>query len=115
MKAATFSFVGTSVLNNVMRVRFANSATRNAVLKRNGHTHINFIQLEQGEREEDCVEALLKADYIKHDINAQRAVERAAAKLGFAEYAQFATMGEVDVTIGQDTFDNGMDNKHIAA
>jgi hypothetical protein len=41
----TFTVVGTSVLNGVLKVRFANDlATRKKVLERNKHTAINLIE-----------------------------------------------------------------------
>lgn len=43
--AKTFDVVGTSVLNGVLKVRFANGlAKRKAVLKVNGHDAINLIE-----------------------------------------------------------------------
>jgi hypothetical protein len=41
----TYTVVGTSVLNNVCKIRFANGlAKRIAVLKRNKHTNIALIE-----------------------------------------------------------------------
>ena len=40
----TYTVVGTSTLNNVLKVRFANNLQqRIKVLQRNKHTHINLI------------------------------------------------------------------------
>ena len=41
----TFTVIGTSVLNGVLKVRFANDLnTRVKVLKRNGHTAISLME-----------------------------------------------------------------------
>ena len=41
----TYTVVGTSVLNNVCKIRFANGlAARVKVLKRNKHTAINLVE-----------------------------------------------------------------------
>jgi hypothetical protein len=41
----TFTVIGTSVLNGVLKIRFANGLeVRNKVLARNGHTAINLIE-----------------------------------------------------------------------
>lgn len=43
----TYNVVGTSVLNNVLKIRFANGLKkREGVLKLNGHTNIKLIECE---------------------------------------------------------------------
>lgn len=80
---ATYKFVGVSTLNGVINVRYANSKGRTAVLLRNEHTDVRFIELAQAEREEDCVCALLDADWVQDDFITLAAVTQEAERLGF--------------------------------
>ena len=67
-----FTVVGTSVLNGVLKVRFANDLTsRIKVLGRNGHTDINLIY---------CAYEMDKVDAVKFAITQEtqfNEVERA--------------------------------------
>lgn len=79
----TFTFVGVSKLDGVYAVRYANSKGRAGVLLRNGHEDVRFIALEQAERQEDCVDALLRADWICDNLDVAEAVAKEAMRLGF--------------------------------
>ena len=79
----TFTFVGVSKHNGVFAVRYANSKGRKGVLERNGHTDVRFIELEQAERQEDCVDALLNSDWVCDDLDVAEAVAAEGMRLGF--------------------------------
>ena len=58
-----FTVVGTSVLNNVLKVRFANDLkTRNKVLQRNKHTAINLIECAAASKVDAVKYALTQTD-----------------------------------------------------
>ena len=58
-----FTVVGTSVLNGVLKVRFANGlATRIKVLQRNKHTNINLIECASASKVDAVKYALTQTD-----------------------------------------------------
>jgi hypothetical protein len=60
----TFTVVGTSVLNGVCKMRFANGFTKRVqVLKRNGHSNIALIECD----------AMLKLDAAKYALTQEDA------------------------------------------
>lgn len=66
--AEVFKFVGVSRMpDGEMKVRYANDAGRVKHLARVGHTDINFIELEQAERKEDCVSSLM--DWVENNAD----------------------------------------------
>ena len=71
--AEQFKFVGVSRHpNGEMKVRFANDAGRVKVLARNGHTEIQFIEMDFPERKEDCVSSLMDwAESTADEIDAE--------------------------------------------
>ena len=79
----TFRFVGVSKLNGQFAVRYANSKGRAGVLARNGHTDIVFIDMEQPERIEECVDALLGQDWVFENYEVAVAVQEEAERVGF--------------------------------
>ena len=58
-----FTVVGTSVLNNVLKVRFANDLkTRIKVLQRNKHTDVNLIECAAASKVDAVKYALTQTD-----------------------------------------------------
>ena len=80
---ALYKFVGVSTLNGVINVRYANSKGRAAVLLRNGHSNVTFVEMELADREEDCVDYLLKQNFVQDDAATYAAVTQEAERLGF--------------------------------
>ena len=65
----TFTVAGTSNLNGVVKFRFANDLkSRIAVLKRNGHTEINLIELPEPMVKADAIAFLEAQDDSAQDI-----------------------------------------------
>ena len=59
----TYTVVGTSVLNNVCKIRFANGlAKRIRVLNRNGHTNINLLECDAMHKLDAARYALTQTD-----------------------------------------------------
>ena len=79
----TFKFVGVSKHNGEFAVRYANDKGRAKVLERNGHTGVRFIEMEMPERLEDCVDALLRSDWVCDDLDVAEAVATEGQRLGF--------------------------------
>jgi hypothetical protein len=74
----TYTVVGTSVLNGVRKVRFANGlAKRIAVLKRNKHTEVNLLECADMQKLDAVRFALAQADAFSAD---ERAVLEAYVK-----------------------------------
>jgi hypothetical protein len=80
---ALYKFVGVSTLDGVINVRYANSKGRTSVLLRNGHTDVTFVEMPLAEREEDCVDFLLKQDFVQDNFETLAAVTQEAERLGF--------------------------------
>lgn len=82
----TFKFTGLSRMNGDFKVRYANDSSRVKVLAKNGHTDIFFIEMDEPEHKEDCVDALL--DLLEHEGHglcdaAVQAILDEAESLGF--------------------------------
>lgn len=63
MSNKTFSHVGVSRLNGVVKARFANDALRVKVLTKGGHTDIDMIELKAPMSKVDAIEYLIKIDF----------------------------------------------------
>lgn len=79
-----YRYAGLSEHKGCVSVRYANSATRDRVLSRNGHTRIYFVDLGEQLPKEDCVDHLLNLDFKVREY--QEAIVREAASLGFVEF-----------------------------
>ncbi|MCA1800772.1 MAG: hypothetical protein LC650_05715 [Actinobacteria bacterium] len=76
-----FTFVGVSEHKGKVKVRYANNKGRVKKLEREGHTNVFFLELEQPELKEDCIDQLLNAEL--PNAAAQLAVRKEALELGF--------------------------------
>lgn len=65
MDSNRYKFVGISCNNGAAGVRYASQAARAGVLRRAGHTDIRFVELEFAGRVEDCIDALLREDWVQ--------------------------------------------------
>ena len=63
MSNKTFSHVGVSRLNGVVKARFANDALRVKVLTKGGHTDIDMLELKAPMSKVDAIEYLIKIDF----------------------------------------------------
>lgn len=79
----TYRFVGISSNRGQAAVRYASQAARAGVLRRAGHTDIRFIELEFPSRVEDCVDALLREDWVLANAEWHSAAKLEAERLGF--------------------------------
>lgn len=57
-----FTVVGTSTLDGVTKVRFANDTLRTKVLQKHGHTDINLVELDTAMTKLDAVKAIQSGD-----------------------------------------------------
>jgi hypothetical protein len=57
-----FTVAGTSVLNGLQKYRFATDLKREAILKKNGHTEINLIELPEPMTKEAAINFLGSKD-----------------------------------------------------
>ena len=57
-----FTVVGTSTLDGVTKVRFANDTLRTKVLQKHGHTDINLVELDSAMTKLDAVKAIQSGD-----------------------------------------------------
>ena len=57
-----FTVVGTSTLDGVTKVRFANDTLRTKVLQKHGHTDINLVELDTAMTKLDAVLAIQNGD-----------------------------------------------------
>lgn len=83
----TFRFVGFSTLNGATRVRYANSKSRVAVLRRNGHEAIYLQDAGEALSQTDLVDQLLDGVDQGHFVaepEAVTAILSEARRLGFA-------------------------------
>ena len=76
-----FTLVGVSEHKGKVKVRYANNKNRVRTLKKNGHTNIFFVELDEPSLKEDCIDRLLDADLPNEA--AQEAVRKEAQELGF--------------------------------
>ena len=74
---ATFSFAGVSTLKGVVKCRFANDVLRTKVLKANGHTDIDIVQLKNEMTKEDAIAYLLSIDFDNGNMLVRAALEDA--------------------------------------
>ena len=79
----TFTVVGTSVLNGVCKIRFANGLTKRIrVLARNGHSNIALVECD----------AVFKLDAAKYALTQEQFTEEQRAVI--AAYINSNTKGE---------------------
>ena len=57
-----FTVVGTSTLDGVTKVRFANDTLRTKVLQKHGHTDINLVELDTAMTKLEAVLAIQRGD-----------------------------------------------------
>ena len=57
-----FTVVGTSTLDGVTKVRFANDTLRTKVLQKHGHTNINLVELDTAMTKLEAVQAIQSGD-----------------------------------------------------
>ena len=62
--AKLFTVAGTSIHKGVQTFRFANSMSRVAVLRANGHTDVNLLPLPYAMNKADAVSYMTKADAV---------------------------------------------------
>ena len=70
-----FSVVGVSTLNGKTKIRFANDTMRIKILQKNGHTDIDFIQLDEPMTKRDAVNALRDQGWYKNNAEVQEALD----------------------------------------
>ena len=76
----TFTVAGTSILNGVLKARFANDiAARDSILKRNGHVEVKLMTLPQEMTKEQAVR-FLSSHKDFEDINSQAVITAWLAK-----------------------------------
>lgn len=66
----TFTIVGISTLNGVVKPRFANSMDRVKVLVKNGHEDVGLFELNEPMNKVDAVSELIKMDVLTDDDTA---------------------------------------------
>ena len=76
----TYSHAGVSSLNGEFKVRFANDALRVKVLGKNGHKHIDIVELKNPMTKADAVAFLLSIDFDNGNKQVRAALEAAADK-----------------------------------
>lgn len=84
--AKEYSVVGVSFYRGAWAVRYANSAGRQAVLLRNGHTDVHMYILEVPGHKMDAIDAMLDVlDEGDHGLpeGAVAAIQNEARELGF--------------------------------
>ena len=86
MTVKNYKVVGVSFHKGAWAVRYANSAGRQAVLERNGHTDVHLYIMDNAGHKMDCVDALLDViDAGDHGLpeGAVRAIQTEAREMGF--------------------------------
>lgn len=68
-----FTVVGTSTLDGVTKVRFANDTLRTKVLQKHGHTDINLVELDTAMTKLDAVKTIQNGDEFQ-DAASQSAI-----------------------------------------
>lgn len=66
MSKSIYTYCGVSTLKGVQKLRFANDAGRVKVLLRNGHTHINLVQMPAAGSTADAIAYLLTLDWARN-------------------------------------------------
>jgi len=77
---STFKVAGTSSLNGVTKVRFANDMLRVKVLEKNGHKNVDLVEFISPLSKEDAVAKLIEMNFAKGDKVIQAALEAAQEK-----------------------------------
>ena len=77
---STFKVVGTSKLNGVTKVRFANDMTRVKVLQKNDHIEIDLVELVEPLSKADAVAYLIKIDFANGRADVAQALAEASDK-----------------------------------
>lgn len=80
-----FKFIGVSEKDGQYSVRYSNTKGRLRTLERAGNTHVLFLNLEEPNQKEDCMDALLDHIAGGHTLEptAVEAIAAEARKLGF--------------------------------
>jgi hypothetical protein len=77
---STFKVAGTSSLNGVTKVRFANDMLRVKVLEKNGHKNVDLVEFVTPLTKEQAVAKLIEMDFAKGDKVIQDALVNALDK-----------------------------------
>lgn len=85
MDRKTYKFVGVSRNpDGVLAVRYANDAGRARHLQRVGHTEVLFLEMEQPERVEELMDALMDYVELNERLDLLDVVREEAGRVGFA-------------------------------
>jgi len=85
MDRKTYKFVGVSRNpDGVLAVRYANDAGRARHLQRVGHTEVLFLEMEQPERVEDLMDAMMDYVELNERLDLLDVVREEAGRVGFA-------------------------------
>ncbi len=85
MDHKTYKFVGVSRNpEGVLAVRYANDAGRARHLQRVGHTEVLFLEMEQAERVEELMDALMDYVELNERLDLLDVVREEAGRVGFA-------------------------------
>lgn len=85
MDHKTYKFVGVSRNpDGVLAVRYANDAGRARHLQRVGHTEVLFLEMEQPERVEELMDALMDYVELNERLDLLDVVREEAGRVGFA-------------------------------
>jgi hypothetical protein len=85
--STTYSHAGVSKLDGEFKVRFANDALRTKVLQKNGHSHIDIVELKNPMTKLDAVAYLLSIDFDNGNKEVRAALEQALDKRSPVEKA----------------------------
>lgn len=77
---STFKVVGTSKLDGITKVRFANDMTRVKVLQKNNHTEIDLVELKEPMTKSDAVNYLISIDFAAGRAEVAQALAEASDK-----------------------------------
>ena len=84
MDRNTYRFVGVSRHpNGELAVRYTNDPKRDRVLAKNGHTEILFLDMEQPERVEECVDRLMTYVETEERVDLLQTVLEEAERVGY--------------------------------
>ena len=81
----SFSHAGVSKQDGAFKVRFCNDALRTKVLQKNGHTHIDIVELKHPMSKLEAVAYLLEIDFDNGNKEVRAALEAALDKRSPAE------------------------------
>jgi hypothetical protein len=91
MTQATFKVAGTTKLNGVTKVRFANDIMRVKNLAKGGHENIDIIELPQAMTKPEVVAYLQSIDFANGDMDKAAALASQAEKRGLVTKAKKAS------------------------